>query len=277
MASAIEPVYNGTTGNGTFLEGVVGVDITVATLVDQVLALSIPWHGYGVLIGRTGTIMALPHEGERDFNLTELKDHDYQSAILQDTFKPESFNLFNRADLGSLSPLLESQMDGIVAVDLNGQMKQAAWGTVNETGWKLLVIVSDEHIDEQVLALTARISMILYIMVSFIVVFYVGFFLYLWYKAKDMSRAIAQPLTNINNTVKQIGQGNYEQEAKPVAVVELDETARGVVEMGRRLGEERAALLQTQDELRKAKEMAESAAKAKTEVRIARFSLFFFC
>jgi len=260
MASCIAPVYR-----GDVLEGVVGVDITVATLVSRVLALSIPWDGYGVLVGRTGTILAMPKGGERDFGLTELTDHDYQSAILKDTFKPEQYNLYKRADLGELPGLVEAPRDGMVRVALAGEPKHVAWSTVGNAGWKLLVVVPQTKIDAQAVTLSARIGRLAVYMVAGLVLFYTGFFVYLYRKARGMSLGIAEPLTRINDTVRAIGEGHFEQEVAPVEVVELDETARGVVAMGRRLGEENEALLHTQRELRSAKEIAETAARAKSE------------
>ncbi len=260
MASCIAPAYR-----GDVLEGVVGADVTVATLVKQVLALQIPWEGYGVLIGRTGTILALPAGGERDFALTELTNHDYQAAILKDTFKPDSYNLFKRKDLGDLSGFVEQQREGILETTLSGETKRAAWSTVGATGWKLIVVVPQAQIDGQAVTLSARIGRLAVYMIGGLVLFYTCFFVYLYRKARTMSRGIAEPLARINELVREIGEGRYTQEAKPVAVVELDETARGVVGMGRRLGEDNAALLRTQDELRSAKEMAESAARAKSE------------
>ncbi|MRG92392.1 hybrid sensor histidine kinase/response regulator [Polyangium spumosum] len=260
MASCIAPVYR-----GEALEGVVGADVTVATLVAQVLGLRIPWEGYGVLIGRTGTILALPRGGERDFALTELTEHDYQAAILKDTFKPDAFNLYKRKDVGELSGAVERQREGLFEGALSGEAKRVAWSTVDATGWKLVVIVPQARIDGQAVTLGERIGRIALYMVGGLVVFYICFFVYLYRKARTMSRGIADPLTRINDLVRNIGEGHYAQEAVPVAVVELDETARGVVGMGRRLGEDNAALLRTQDELRAAKEQAESAARAKSE------------
>ncbi|MDI1428986.1 response regulator [Polyangium sorediatum] len=260
MASCIAPVYR-----GDVLEGVVGADVTVATLVEQVLRLQIPWEGYGVLIGRAGTILALPSGGERDFALTELTNHDYQAAILKDTFKPDAFNLYKRKDLGELPGSLERQREGSLETMLAGEAKRVAWSTVGATGWKLVIIVPEARIDGQAVTLGKRIGRIAVYMVAGLVVFYACFFVYLYRKARTMSRSIADPLTRINDIVRDIGEGRYEQEAVPVAVVELDETARGVVGMGRRLGEDNAALLRTQDDLRAAKELAESAARAKSE------------
>ncbi|MDI1479750.1 response regulator [Polyangium sp. y55x31] len=260
MASCIAPVHR-----GDVLEGVVGADITVATLVEQVLGLQIPWEGYGVLIGRSGTILALPSGGEHDFALTELTNHDYRAAILKDTFKPDAFNLYKRKDLGELPGALEQEREGSLETMLAGEAKRVAWSTVDATGWKLVVIVPQARIDGQAVTLGKRIGRIAVYMVAGLVVFYTCFFVYLYRKARTMSRGIADPLTRINDLVRNIGEGRYEQEAVPVAVVELDETARGVVGMGRRLGEDNAALLRTQDELRAAKELAESAARAKSE------------
>ncbi|KAI9019017.1 hypothetical protein DFJ74DRAFT_675616 [Hyaloraphidium curvatum] len=192
-------------------------------------------------------------------------DHDYQTAIMQDTFKPDEFNLYKRKDIADLAARLETEESGIMATNLGNGGKQAAWSTVASTNWKLLIIVAQNEIDAQAVAQSARISQVTWIVIGCLVCFYIGFFVYLWFKARSMARSIAQPLQDINNTVREIGKGYFEQEYKPMEVVELDETSRGVVEMGNRLAEDKAALLQTQNELRTAKEVSETAAKAKTE------------
>jgi len=261
MASAIAPCY----GPNDVLEGVVGSDVTVETLVKQVLLLSIPWQGYGVLVGSTGTILALPRAGEVDFNLTTLMEYDYQEAVLQDTFKPEEYNLFTRTDIGILAEYLQRDKAGLQGVVLAGRQKQVAWASVNATGWVLLVVVDQAAIDDQAVTLSNRVGTYAYYMIGGLILFYTIFFIYLYYKARKMSRAIADPLSEINNTVKEIGAGHYEQEAKSSHVAELEETSKGVVEMGKRLGEDKEALLQTQDELLTAKEMAEAGAKMKSQ------------
>ena len=93
MASCIAPVYR-----QDFLEGVVGLDITVGSIIEKIQNLVIPWGGYAMLVNSNGNIMALPPEGEKDFGLRELTDHSYQEAIKKEIFKPEQFNLFLRKD-----------------------------------------------------------------------------------------------------------------------------------------------------------------------------------
>ncbi|MFY8196304.1 MAG: cache domain-containing protein, partial [Novosphingobium sp.] len=83
MVPAVAPVYS-----PHKLEAVVGIDLTIDTIVKRILSLDLPWQGYAMLIGRDGTILALPPEGEKDLDLAELKNHDYAEAIFSDTFKP---------------------------------------------------------------------------------------------------------------------------------------------------------------------------------------------
>ncbi|MBS1223886.1 MAG: histidine kinase, partial [Proteobacteria bacterium] len=111
MVSCIAPVYR-----DDVLEGVVGLDITVSTITDTILNLAIPWNGYGVLVSKTGTLLALPRAGEDDWGLKELTTHAYTDAIRQDTFKPEEFNIYRRAGFAGL----QNQTDGVAALDLKG-------------------------------------------------------------------------------------------------------------------------------------------------------------
>ena len=260
MASCIAPVYR-----GDRLEGVVGFDITVATLVKQVLELEIPWGGYGMLIGKTGTILALPSTGEVDFGLTELTKHSYAKAILQDTFKPDDFNLFKRADLGELPGRMVAAQSGMLELPLSGEGKLAAWSTVPSTGWKLLVVVPERQIFAESARLSARLDRIAILMVAGLLVFYIGFFAWLFRRARRMSHQIAAPLGRINALALGIGEGRYHQSIERFGVRELDETAQGVVAMGERLGRDHDELLAVQRDLVHAKELAESAAQAKTE------------
>jgi serine phosphatase RsbU (regulator of sigma subunit) len=246
MASCIAPIYN-----GNVLEGVIGADITVATLIKKVLDMKIPWNGYGMLIGRSGMILALPAGGERDFDLVELTGHDYQNAVLKDTFKPERFNLFKRNDLGLLPTRLEKESHGFLISDLRGQPNHIAWDTIGETGWKLMVVVPRAQIDAQALTLSRRMSKLAIVMVAGLILFYTGFLVFLWRQAQRMSRRIADPLMRMNEQVQAIGRGQYEQSAIPVGVTEVDKTNQGIVEMGRKLGEKEAELLEAEAEKRK--------------------------
>ncbi|MEZ4294365.1 MAG: ATP-binding protein [Polyangiaceae bacterium] len=250
---------------GDKLAGVVGFDITVARLVKQVLDLKIPWHGYGMLIGKSGTILALPAGGESDFALSELTKHDYAKAILQDTFKPDDFNLYKRPDASELAAQMKASPSGMLDISLPSGRRVAAFSTVESTGWKLLVMVPEAEIYAQSSTLSGRLSRIALYMVGGLALFYMAFFFWLYRRADRMAGRIAEPLRGVNKLVEEIGAGRYQQSVEPVGVTELDETALGVVRMGAKLGEHHEQLVAAQIDLRSAKEQAESAARAKSE------------
>jgi hypothetical protein len=166
MVSCIAPVYR-----DDFLEGVVGLDITVGTITDTILNLAIPWNGYGVLVSKTGTLLALPRAGEDDWGLKELTTHAYTDAIRQDTFKPEEFNIYRRAGFAGL----QNQPEGEAALDLKGA-QLAAWATIPETGWKLVVLVRESSIYAQANELGRRLFVIGAWMVGGIISCFICFF-----------------------------------------------------------------------------------------------------
>ena len=229
MTSAVAPVYR-----GDFLEGVVGLDVTVGTITQSVLALPLPWAGYGVLLGEDGTLLAIPRAGEKDFGLSELTTYSYDQAVLQDTFKPESFNLFMRPGLASLGEKLRSR-SGIAPVELGGS-KLAAWSVIPETGWKLLVIVPEENIYAHAREVGQQMLSIGVWMIAGLVVFYAVFLVILYRRARGMARSISAPLHRMDELVERIASGEYEQEAPLFPVAELQTTVNGVVEMGTKLG-----------------------------------------
>ncbi|PKM90168.1 MAG: histidine kinase [Firmicutes bacterium HGW-Firmicutes-12] len=246
MASAIAPVYN-----GDFLEGVVGIDVTVSTITNQVLNLNIPWQGYGVLVGKDGTILALPEKGEGEWGLTELTDHHYNEAILKDTFKPEQFNLYKRNEISELAQKVATNNNGFSDVLIGQNDKVVSWTTVPETGWKLLLIVNEENIYSRVNEMSSKLFKIGSFMIAGLVFFYCIFLLILFKKSRIMSLNISEPLLKINQIVQKIGAGDYYQNISDLDVVELQETALKLIKMGEKLGNTNQELIDIQEELKK--------------------------
>ncbi|MDG4550215.1 MAG: ATP-binding protein [Candidatus Contendobacter sp.] len=244
MASNIAPVYN-----GDFLEAVVGLDITVSALIDSILALRIPWRGYGVLVGKNGVILALPPPGERDLGLTELKEHHYAELVARDTLKPDDFNLYRRAEFGQLAAAFQNQPSGVGETFLAGGRKRIAWATVPGAGWKLLIVVAKDQVHAHIVELDQRLKRLGILLVVGLILFYAGFFAVLYLRARRMSVFLSAPLVRINAMVERIGSGDYQQIAPRFPVWELDDTIQSLVAMGRRLGETNRALLTTQEAL----------------------------
>lgn len=245
MASCIAPVYN-----GDFLEGVAGIDLTVGTITKQVLNMEIPWGGYGILVGKDGTILALPEDGENDWGLSELTDHTYEEAIMQDTYKPDQFNLFKRDELNDFATNLQSDSSGFSSFTLNGDAKVASWNTISETGWKLILIVPEQNIYAQVEATGTQLFRIGLIMIAILIFVYSIIMTILFKQSRKMCLNISMPLSKINTIVGKIGSGEYYQEQEDFDVKEIQETANIVIKMGHQLGDANNELLSAQEKIR---------------------------
>ncbi len=226
MTSSIAPVYS-----DDFLEGVVGLDITVETIIAGVLDLKVPWNGYGLLVSRSGTIIALPEAGESDWGVKEFTKHKYSEAIKKDTFKPASFNVFERDKTPDLSKSLREQANGTMHTDLNGK-RIVSWATIPETGWKLLITVPESEVYANSVLLAARLNKLAWLMLGGMLVFYIIFFSFLYRRARHMTEIISKPLEVIDHMVTRVAAGNYQQNAPDFFVTELNRTAEGIVQMG---------------------------------------------
>lgn len=239
MTSAIAPVYN-----GDFLEGVVGIDVTVESMIHQVLDLKTEGDGYALLIGRDGTILALPEKGEEDWNLHELTDHTYEEAIRENTYKPEDFNIYKKEGLEDFTGQLAAADSGTSYVDLSGSRKAVAWSTIPETGWKLILFEPEESIFATLTQLQSTLNTLVSALLLVLGGLFVLYLIILMANARRMAGKLAEPLDEINGMADKIGSGDYYQEAADYQVAELDATAAHIANMGSQLGETRRNLVE---------------------------------
>ncbi|WP_165311502.1 sensor histidine kinase [Vibrio ziniensis] len=231
MTSAIAPVYN-----EGILEGVIGLDITVDTIVTNIQNLIVPWNGYAMLVSSEGSIMALPPKGEKDLNIKELKHQDYDGAVTQEMFKPEVFNLFKRADTAPLQFRFNEKKQGLTKLVLNNESKLVSWGTIPETNWKVLFVVDEQEMYQESMELKDKYQSIGYIMIFGLISFYVLFLAFTWLVSKRMSEAIAAPLSQIRNMFYKMSTGNFDVSHEKFHLKELNDTANATIRMGNRLG-----------------------------------------
>ncbi len=254
MASAIAPVY---TGND-FLEGVVGIDVTVETFTQSILNMVVPYDGYAMLVGEDGTILALPAAGEEDWNLKEFTDHTYDEAVLQDTYKPSDFNLYLAMPDADAISQIQSDSEGIVTTIVHGGEYTLSWSTIEETGWKLVLVLDPNMIIGQITGIEDELFRIGYFILGGMIVFYIIFFLFMAERARGMSEFIATPLSELNESFKEIGKGHYKVKTLETNILELNETQEQVMKMGQKLSDATKALVRSEERFNLALEGAET-------------------
>ncbi|MDP2245483.1 ATP-binding protein [Pseudomonas sp.] len=230
MMSAVAPVYR-----GDFLEGVVGLDITVGQMLSEIGELDVPWQGYAMLVSREHNIMALPQAGEEDFSLRELTEYSYAEAVRREVLKPEDFNLGSRADMQPLLQAMASGQNGVQEVMLGGRQQLVAWSEIPQTGWRLLLVVDEESIFRETNSLAERYLQIGYLLIAGLALFYLLFFAWMWLRSRRLSDQLAQPIAGIVEMMRRLGQGDYHPSAPHSEIDELVSMAQAVQQTGEQL------------------------------------------
>ncbi len=232
MASCIVPVYN-----KDFLEGVVGIDITIEKFTQNILSLKIPWQGSAFLVDETGTILAMPEYVEKLLGLSELKKHTYDNAVIKNTYKPEDFNLLKNGAIPSGLKAMVKENKAIEEVELGGRHFIISQNRIKETGWRFLTLVDKEVVLGPVNLLTYQSNLLGYGAILFLILFYLPFFLYLIRKAESISGKISSPIEYLIDTTRDISRKFQSTNLEPVGLLELDELAENFNLMTKKLNE----------------------------------------
>ena len=230
MMSAIAPVYR-----EDFLEGVVGLDVTVGQILGEIAELNVPWQGYAMLISHDHNIMALPKAGELDFGLRELTQYSYEEAVRREVLKPEDFNLAKRE---GMEPLLQAMNEGngnVQEVLLGGRKQLVAWSEIPQTGWRLLLVVDEEQIFHDTNQLAERYMQIGYLLIAGLAAFYLLFFALMWLRSRNLSKQLAEPIDGIVDMATSLGQGKYLPAVPDSHIAEVSRLADAVQQAGKQL------------------------------------------
>ncbi|MHA6495348.1 hybrid sensor histidine kinase/response regulator [Pseudomonas borbori] len=230
MMSAVAPVYR-----DDFLEGVVGLDITVGQILSEIGELDVPWQGYAMLVSHDHNIMALPRAGEADFGLRELTEYSYAEAVRREMLKPEDFNLGKRSEMRPLLEAMASGQNNVQEVLLGGRKQLVAWSEIPQTGWRLMLVVDEENIFRETNRLAERYLQIGYLLIAGLALFYVLFFAWMWMRSRRLNEQLVQPIDGIVGMMEELGKGNFQPAAPHSQIVELVDMARAVQHTGEQL------------------------------------------
>jgi len=234
MISSIAPVYSHSDTDK--LEAVVGLDITLSILINEILNIHLGWQGYAMVVNQQGSIVAMSDRAEQDLDLKELIEHDYQQTIKQDSFKPDEFNLLHRPDTQALLIEILNSEAGVTEVSLKHD-KIVSWAKLPETNWYLLYWAPSEQIEQRYSKIKAHLTQVGWLMVAGLIFFYLVFYAFIHYQSSRLGRGATKQLGIVSQLVESIGRGNYWQQKPHTHYEELDALAHSTIRMGRRLGE----------------------------------------
>lgn len=230
MISSIYPVYN-----KEFLEGVVGLDVTLETIIEDVLNVDVPWQGYIMIVDDMGTILAIPNQGEEDFGIKELKNHKYDDSIKKDTFKPDDFNIMKNSLFKNLSSVLAKNKIGHEEIKIMGKNKLINWDSIENTSWKLVIVTDKKSLLKEIQEVSSYFYKIGASILFVFIIFQIIIFRFLNNSVKSIVEVISYPLSKIRQAIVNIGNENFTDKVENSDILEIDETIFNLNEMSLKL------------------------------------------
>lgn len=239
MISNITPIYN-----GSFLEGVSGLDVTIDSFVKNTLDIELPWGASAFLLDKESVILAMPKKIESLLRLKELKEHHYSENIDKTIEKPQEFQLTH------ISNLFRSQEEGIskpyIEVELEGKSYIIAQSIVSETGWKLMILLDKSTLFAPMQKLKKQIDFIGYVVMALMALFYVLFFLYLQRKSQKLATKIVSPIEELSLLSKDLGTDAIHQPLAPSGISEVDQLTHNFNRLSLELNERTKSTIEAQ-------------------------------
>jgi diguanylate cyclase (GGDEF)-like protein len=236
MVSCLTPIYN-----GDFLEGVGAIDVTIDTLLKEVLNLHLPWDATAFLMGANGDVLAMPQQAQKLLGLA-APDNEMEVAMIK------THNLFSK-EHEKLATLLkhiisDSKHEG--EASFAGKDYFIRIDTIEQTGWKLVVLVDKTKMLAPVKHLRDQAITIGWLAGALMLGFYSIFFLYLKRKSKSMSLLIASPIERLSMITKDISNKLKPSQIDPTGILEIDQLSSNFSQMNEELETSTNALVQEQ-------------------------------
>lgn len=228
ILSAIAPVFL-----RNFLEGVIGLDITIDKLLEHLDGLDTPWGGYTMIVDGHMGVIALSEDGKTDLGLQSGNAN--ASSPDEPSFIPDTFNLLARTDTRPLAEAMAERESGVVSISLSGHQHLAAWATIKATNWQLLTVVEEQQVFQQTNTLASQYRTIGYLLIAGLVAFYLVFFAMMWGRIRILSGRLNTPIVGIDSMLQDIGAGKWRPARPDTNIVELQGIIDNVLVMGEKL------------------------------------------
>lgn len=234
MISAIAPVYK-----GNFLEGVVGLDVTIDKLINNILSIKLPYVSMALMVDKKGNILAMSDGLEPLLGLKELKKHEYDTPVAQTITKPKDFNLLENKTNPLAIHLGQTIKSNLTLSEYTSAHSSflTTQNTINETGWKLMILLDKESLLASTVALKKKTDFIGYIAIGLMAMFYLLFLGLIIKRSRNFSKLILTPLHNLVDATKDLKSKMSINKLDPSHISEIDTLLDNFTSMSHELQE----------------------------------------
>ena len=219
VTTVSSPVYV----NEKFM-GVVGIDLLLDTLKNDILDIKFADSGYSLLVGRDGYILVHPEYTEAGKSWNE-------------SF--EEKNIFNISGLSEIGEEIKNSSVGLKIIKLEGEKSYAVFSPIEEINGSLVFILPEKVIMESVAKTIKEMALIvLFISVGITLIAFL------------FSRHITAPIENLQKATKEVALGNLDRRVEVKGKDEVADLARDFNKMVAELRMSNKALKESEEKYR---------------------------
>jgi len=202
MTSYIAPIYN----NKDEFKGVVGLDVPIKQLADEVLPKDIPFNGEVFLTDDDGMIFAISDKLNLFLDLVTLKKNDKNELVIYEILQPKEHNLLKHQNSEISKQFKEYFKNGLQSGFFTFKNKNFLVENreIKGTNWKVFFLIDEDIIIKDILK-TQEFSYKVSVYVFIFILLSLFFIIYILYKkSKLLSKKLSSPIETLSKKTESI-------------------------------------------------------------------------
>ncbi|WP_088330182.1 sensor domain-containing diguanylate cyclase [Lacimicrobium sp. SS2-24] len=252
IITAMAPVYS-----AQRLEGVAGIDVSIAELAVQVIESELPWQASSLLLDKQGNILAIDPDINATLGVEVVAGQEFAGLMQKSVERKSEFDLLSfRSDpIKQFFSGFLSQNQTLQALDIDNKRYLVLGASVPSTQWHVIAMVDESNLYSEALTTEAKTIRIGFLAIGALALFYMLFIYFAKRRSRTLSKKIAEPIQALSRLTSDIEANN---EFQPVAtgINELDQLQENFKVMTTQLNERQQHLLESKLEGRVQQERA---------------------
>jgi diguanylate cyclase (GGDEF)-like protein len=252
IITAMAPIYS-----PAGLEGVAGIDVSIAELAVKIIDPDLPWQASNLLLDQHGNILAIDPQINTTLGVNVIAGQEFSDLMKKPVDRKDEFNLlsFRINDIKRFfTDFLKTPRQSQI-LDIDGRRYLVLGATVENTGWRVIAMVDESNLYSEALTVEAETIRIGFVAIGALLLFYIAFIYAATQRSRMLSRKIAQPIQSLSRLTSDIETG-HEFQLYTTGIDEIDQLQDNFKLMTVQLNERQQNLLESKLEGRIQQERA---------------------
>lgn len=219
IISCIVPVYN-----GNFLEGVLGFDIDLHTIIERILKKESRFDNHStMLIDNMGTVIAMGEKIEELAGIKEIDNLAGERNLPGTVLKPGIYNILNNHEVELFSKMVPFFIGNEAAAEIiiGEESYLTKMRAISENNWKVAAVYEKKELLTEIVSIKFYILSTIFILCVLMLILHIPLVSLLGKKTKNIALGLSSPVNFLSSVIRdnpdKIGKIKYESD-----IIEID-------------------------------------------------------